>query len=187
MDIEGLGEKLIDRFLELGLLFDLPSIYKLVNHRDQLIGLEKLGETSVDNLLKSIEDSKTCPLDRFLFGLGIRFVGDRGARDLATEFRTLSAFRKATFENLIAIPDVGPRTANEVEEWLQDPANQGLIDDLLNCGVSPIEPEPPTSDQFAGMTFVFTGKLEKFSREAAAGRQDASPRPRARRPAVSRR
>ena len=167
MDIEGLGEKLIDRFLELGLLFDLPSIYKLVNHRDQLIGLEKLGETSVDNLLKSIEDSKTCPLDRFLFGLGIRFVGDRGARDLATEFRTLSAFRKATFEDLIAIPDVGPRTANEVEEWLQDPANQGLIDDLLNCGVSPIEPEPPTSDQFAGMTFVFTGKLEKFSREAA--------------------
>jgi DNA ligase (NAD+) len=167
MDIEGLGEKLIDRFLDLGILFDLPSIYRLHAHRDQMIGLEKLGELSVDNLLAAIEGSKTRPLDRFLFGLGIRFVGDRGAKDLAKEFRSLDAFRNATFESLIAIPDVGPRTANEVEEWLQDPANQGMLDDLLACGVAPEEPEGPKSDQFAGQTFVFTGKLEKFSREAA--------------------
>jgi len=167
MDIEGLGEKLIDRFLELGLLFDLPSIYKLKGHREQLIGLEKLGEQSVDNLLNAIEASKNKPLDRFLFGLGIRFVGDRSAKDLAKEFRSLAAFRQATVEQLVAIPDVGMRTAEEIEEWLQDPANQGLIDDLLACGVSPIEPEAPKSDAFAGQTFVFTGKLEKFSREAA--------------------
>ena len=107
------------------------------------------------------------PLDRFLYGLGIRFVGDRGAKDLAKEFRSLEAFRNATYEQLIAIQDVGPRTAIEVEEWLQDPANQGLIDDLLTCGVSPTEPEGPRSDAFAGQTYVFTGKLEKFSREAA--------------------
>lgn len=167
MDIEGLGEKLIDRFLELGLLFDLPSIYKLKNHREQLVGLEKLGEQSIDNLLSAIEASKTRPLDRFLFGLGIRFVGDRGAKDLAKEFRSLERFRAATQEDLMAITDVGPRTATEVEEWLQDPVNQGLIDDLLECGVAPVEPEGPKSDLFAGQTFVFTGKLEKFSRDAA--------------------
>ena len=167
MDIEGLGEKLIDRFLELGLLFDLPSIYRLKHHRDQLIGLEKLGAQSVDNLLAAIEASKERQLDRFLFGLGIRFVGDRGAKDLAKEFRSLAAFRIATVEDLIAIPDVGRRTAEEVEEWLQDPANQGLIDDLLDCGVAPVEPEGPVSDQFSGQTFVFTGKLERFSRESA--------------------
>ncbi len=167
MDIEGLGEKLIDRFLELGLLFDLPSIYKLKNHREQLVDLEKLGNQSIDNLLAAIEVSKTRPLDRFLFGLGIRFVGDRGAKDLAKEFRSLERFRRATQEELMAIADVGPRTATEVEEWLQDPANQGLIDDLLDCGVAPVEPEGPKSDLFAGQTFVFTGKLEKFSRDAA--------------------
>src|SRR5262249_1628453 len=82
MDIEGLGEKLTDRFLELGVLYDLPSIYRLKDHREQLIGLEKLGEQSVENLLSAIEASKTQTLDRFLFGLGIRFVGDRGAKDL---------------------------------------------------------------------------------------------------------
>ena len=167
MDIEGLGEKLIDRFLELGLLFDLASIYRLKEHREQMVGLEKLGDQSVDNLLHAIEESKMRPLDRFLYGLGIRFVGDRGAKDLAKEFRSLEAFRNATYEQLIAIQDVGPRTAIEVEEWLQDPANQGLIDDLLTCGVSPTEPEGPRSDAFAGQTYVFTGKLEKFSREAA--------------------
>lgn len=167
MDIEGLGEKLIDRFLELNLLSDLPSIYKLKSHREQLVGLEKLGDQSIDNLLAAIETSKTRPLDRFLFGLGIRFVGDRGAKDLAKEFRSLERFRQATQEDLMAIADVGPRTATEVEEWLQDPANQSLIDDLLECGLAPIEPEGPKSDLFAGQTFVFTGKLEKFSRDAA--------------------
>ncbi|MCC7231293.1 MAG: NAD-dependent DNA ligase LigA, partial [Fimbriimonadaceae bacterium] len=167
MDIEGLGEKLIERFLELGFLYDLPSIYRLKDHREDLVGLEKLGEQSVANLLEAIESSKARPLDRFLFGLGIRFVGDRGAKDLAAEFRSLEKLRQANYEELVQVADVGPRTATEVEEWLQDPANQTLIDQLLECGVAPVEPEGPKSDRFAGMTFVFTGKLEQFSREAA--------------------
>lgn len=167
MDIEGLGEKLINRFLELGHLSDLPSIYRLKDRREQLVGLEKLGEQSVDNLLKAIEASKTQTLDRFLFGLGIRFVGDRGAKDLAKEFRSLQRFLEASYEDLLAIGDVGPRTAKEVEEWLQDPANQQLVQELRDCGVTPVEPEGPKSDLFAGQTFVFTGKLEKFSREFA--------------------
>lgn len=167
MDIEGLGEKLIDRFLELNFISDLPSIYRLKDHREELIGLEKLGEQSVDNLLEAIEASKTQSLDRFVFGLGIRFVGDRGAKDLAKEFRSLDRLLAATYEDLIAIADVGPRTAAEVEEWLQDPANQNLVKSLRDYGVTPTEPEGPTSDQFSGQTFVFTGKLEQFAREAA--------------------
>lgn len=167
MDIEGLGEKLIDRFLELNFILDLPSIYRLKDYREELIGLEKLGEQSVDNLLEAIEASKTQSLDRFVFGLGIRFVGDRGAKDLAKEFRSLDRLLAATYEDLIAIADVGPRTAAEVEEWLQDPANQELVKSLRDCGVAPTEPEGPTSDQFSGQTFVFTGKLEQFAREAA--------------------
>ena len=84
MDIEGMGWKSILRFLELGLLSDLPSIFRLKDKRDELVNLERMGDLSVDNLLNGIEVSKTRPLDRFLFGLGIRFVGDRGAYDLAT-------------------------------------------------------------------------------------------------------
>jgi DNA ligase (NAD+) len=167
MDIEGLGEKLIDRFLELNLLSDLPSIYRLKEHREELIGLEKLGEQSVDNLLSAIEASKTQTLDRFLFGLGIRFVGDRGAKDLAKEFRTLDRFLELTYDDLIAVPDVGPRTASEIAEWLEEEENQNLVRALRDCGVTPTEPEGPISDLFSGQTFVFTGKLEKFSREAA--------------------
>lgn len=167
MDIEGLGDKLILRFLEEGLLTDLPSIYRLKDRREDMVNLEGRGEQSTQKLLDAIEASRTRTLDRFLFGLGIRFVGEKGAKDLAQNFRTLAALRQANYEQLIAVPDVGPRTASEVETYFEDPANQALIDDFLSLGVSPIEPEAPTSDLFAGKTLVFTGKLERFTREAA--------------------
>jgi DNA ligase (NAD+) len=167
MDVEGLGDKQIARFLELGLLSDLPSVFELIDHRDTLVGLERMGEQSVANLLAAIEEAKTRPLDRFLFALGIRFVGEKGAKDLALHFRTLEAFRRANFDRLIEIPDVGPRTASEIEQWLEESENQALIDRLLALGVAPAEPDAPTGDLFAGQTAVFTGKLERFSREAA--------------------
>jgi len=167
MDIEGLGDKLILRFLEEGLLNDLPSIYRLKDKREQMVSLEGRGELSTQNLLDAIESSKKRPLDRFLFALGIRFVGEKGAKDLALHFRSLEALRHATYEQLIAVPDVGPRTASEVETFFEDQSNQALIDELLSLGVCPVEPEAPTSDLFAGKTLVFTGKLERFSREAA--------------------
>lgn len=167
MDIEGLGDKLIDRFLETGFLSDLPSIYRLRDLREELIGLDRLGEQSIDNLLAAIEASKQQPLDRLLFGLGIRHVGDRGAKDLAREFRNLEAFRYANYDQLMSVPDVGPRTASEIVEWLESEENQAVLDQLLDLGVQPVELAPPSSDQFAGQTFVFTGKLERFAREAA--------------------
>lgn len=167
MDIEGLGEKQIDRLLDLGLITDLPSIYRLSLRRGELVNLERLGEQSVDNLIEAIEASKRRSLDRFIYALGIRHVGDRGARDLARHFGSLAALRRADYEGLIEVPDVGPRTAAEVEEFFEAPENQAMIDSLLDLGVSPIEAEPPRGDRFAGQTFVFTGKLEQFSREVA--------------------
>ncbi len=167
MDIEGLGEKLIDRFLELGHLTDIPSIYRLKDRRDELIELDRLGSLSVDNLLRGIEGSKARSLDRLIFGLGIRYVGDRGAVDLAKHFRSLERMREATYDDLMAVPDVGPRTAGEVAEWLSEPENQSVLDQLLALGVHPVEPEGPVSDLFAGKTFVFTGSLVKMARETA--------------------
>jgi DNA ligase (NAD+) len=167
MDIEGLGEKQIDRFLEIGLLNDLPSIYELPSKRESLLNLERMGEASVDNLIAAIENSKTRPLDKFLFGLGIRFVGDKGAKDLAQHFRTLESIRSADYDAFIAVPDVGPRTAGELQEYFEEQENQELLDRFLSLGVAPVEAEAPVGDLFAGQTIVFTGKLEQFTREAA--------------------
>lgn len=167
MDIEGLGDKQIERLLELGLLHDLPSIYRLHENREQLEALDRMGKQSVAKLLAAIEASKTRPLNRFIFALGIRFVGDRTAGDLAREFRTLDALRHADYERLLAVPDIGPRTASEIEEWFEEPENRQLLDDLLALGVKPIEAEAPKGDLFAGQTVVFTGKLEHMTREEA--------------------
>ncbi|MEI7576580.1 MAG: NAD-dependent DNA ligase LigA [Armatimonadota bacterium] len=167
MDIDGLGEKQIERFLELGYLTDVASIYRLHSHRAELIELDRMGEQSVDNLLSAIEASKTRPLPKLIFALGIPEVGERGGQDLARAFGTLEALRRAHYDDLVSIDGFGPKTASQVELWFDDEDNQQLIDDLLAAGVSPVEAEAPTGDQFAGMTFVFTGKLEKFTREDA--------------------
>lgn len=167
MDIDGLGEKLIDRFLELGFLTDVPSIYRLPGRRAELIELERLGEQSVDNLFKSIEASCERDLARFLFALGIPEVGEKGARDLAQELHTLDAIRHADYDTLLAIPNIGPRTAAELQEWFAEEENQRVVDDLLALGVRPVESSGPERQDFAGKTYVFTGKLERFPREAA--------------------
>jgi DNA ligase (NAD+) len=167
MDIDGLGSKLIDRFLEIGYLSDIPSIYRLHEKRDELVELDRLGEQSVDKLLANIEDSKVRPLPRFLFGLGIPEVGEGGARDLAQELRTLDAIRHADYDTLLSVPNVGERTASEIQQWFEDEDNRRIVNELLALGVAPVEAEAPVGDLFTGKTLVFTGKLEKFTREAA--------------------
>jgi DNA ligase (NAD+) len=167
MDIEGLGAKQIERFLELGFLTDIPSIYVLVERSEELAALDRMGEQSVANLVSAIEDSKTRSLDRLIFALGIRFVGERTAGDLAREFRTLEALRQCRYDQLIQVADIGPRIASEAEAWFEDPLNQDLVSGLIRNGVSPVEADAPVSDAFAGQTIVFTGKLEQFTREDA--------------------
>jgi len=167
MDIEGLGQKQIERFLQEGFLSDVPSIYRLAEKREQLAALDRAGEKSVDNLLKAIEGSKTRPLDRFVFALGIRFVGERTARDLAAEFGSIEMIREANYERLIAIPDIGPRTASEIEQWIEEPENQALLDALLAAGVQPEPVEKALGGPYEGQTVVFTGKLERLTRDGA--------------------
>lgn len=171
MDIEGLGEKQIVRYLiepeQNPLLTDLPSIYALEKRKEDLLNLDRMGEQSVANLNNAINESKTRPLARFVFALGIPLVGERTAADLAREFRTLDAICHATAEQLDDIPDIGARTAEEIHDWFRDPENAALIDSLLKAGVCPVEGEAPKGDQFSGQTFVFTGKLEQFTREQA--------------------
>ena len=167
MDIDGLGDKLIDRFLDLGFISDIPSLYRIHARREELIELDRLGEQSVDKLLANIEASKERPLPRFLFGLGIPEVGERGAQDLARELRTLDAVRHADYEALLAVPNIGERTASEMQQWFEDEENRRTLDELLECGLAPVEAEGPVGDLFAGKTLVFTGRLEKFTREAA--------------------
>lgn len=167
MDIEGLGEKQVQRFLELGFITDLPSVFRLERHREQIASLEGSGEKSTQKLLDAIAEARLRPLDRVLFALGIRFVGERTAKDLARVFGSIENFRQATYAQLIEVPEIGPRTASEIESWLEEPVNQELIDGLLEGGVTPIASAEPSGDFFAGKTVVFTGKLEVFTRDQA--------------------
>jgi DNA ligase (NAD+) len=155
------------RLLELGYLVDLPSIYRLHQRRGELIELDRLGEQSIDNLLEGIEASKHPPLARFLHALGIPELGEKGSQDLARELRTLDAVRTADYETLVGLPNIGPRTASEIQEFFEESENRRIVDELLAEGVQPEEGAAPESDLFSGQTFVFTGKLERFTREAA--------------------
>lgn len=167
MDIEGLGEKQIARFIEQGWLSSIADIYRLADRKDELLALDRMGEQSTTNLLAAIEASKTQPLTRLIIGLGIPFVGDRTARDLARHFPTLEALRSVTYDDLVTIPDIGPRTASLVEAWFSSEENHELLEALLSLGVSPTTVDAPSGTTFAGKTVVFTGKLERMTREAA--------------------
>lgn len=166
MDIGGLGEKQIARFLELGFLTDIPSIYTLAERAEELVQLDRMGEQSIKKLLAAIEESKVRPLHRVISGLGIPSVGTQTARDLADTFMSLENLLEAEMEELDDVRDIGTRTANEIYNWLRDPDNAKLVRQLVERGVTPIVAER-AGDQFAGQTFVFTGKLEKFTREEA--------------------
>ncbi len=167
MDIEGLGEKQLQRFAELGWITDVASIFRLSTHREEMESLDRMGQQSVSNLLSAIEEAKTRPLDRFIFALGISQVGEKTAKDLAKTFRSVDGLLQVHYDDLIAVSDIGPRTAREIESWFEDPSNRALLAELDACGVSPAELEGPVGDLFAGQTLVFTGKLTQFSREAA--------------------
>lgn len=168
MDIDGLGEKLIDRFLEEGFLSDVPSIYALRDHRENLVQLDKLGEQSVDNLLTAIEVSKMRPLERFLFALGIPELGERSAKDLVRAYRSLEKIQHLSMEELQGIEGFGPRVSAEIWTWFEDEDNRDMIRRLLQAGVAPVELSGAVEGgAFEGKIFVFTGKLEKFTREDA--------------------
>jgi len=174
MDIEGLGDKLVEKLFEESMLTDAASIYDL--RPDALAALERFGEKSAANLIAQIERSKSAGLSRLLFALGIRHVGEKAARLLARRFRTIDAVRDAPEEALMEVPEIGPNTARAVREWFGNAANAALVDRLLAHGVDGREhgePEP-ASGPFSGKTIVLTGTLPGISREEAAARLEGA-------------
>jgi len=161
MDIEGLGEKLIDQLVEAELVHNPADLYRLQS--DQLAGLERMGDKSAQNLLEALEHSKSTSLARFLFALGIREVGEATAATLARHFGTLEALQAAGEAALLAVPDVGPVVAAHIHAFLQQPHNLEVIQALRAAGVHWAETAPVDSiaRPLAGKTFVLTGALSE--------------------------
>jgi DNA ligase (NAD+) len=170
MDIEGLGESLVDQLVTAGLVRDYADVYALTGER--VAALDRMGKKSAANLMSEIGASRKRELSRLLYAIGIRHVGEGGARALARAFRSMAALRAASLEQLQVVPDVGPVVAKAVRAFLDEPANAALIDRLAAAGVR-MEDEaaegPSVADMpLAGQTFVITGTLDAMSREDAA-------------------
>jgi len=171
MDIEGLGEALIDIFVDNGLLITYADIYYLNERREDIIAIERLGKKSVDNLLNAIEESKNKPFDKVLFAIGIRYVGAGVARKLADHFNTIDGLINASEEDLISVPEIGPSIAKSVNQFFINKINIGIIKKLKAAGLK-FELNKSDSIQvkenfFTGKTFVLTGRLNNFTREEA--------------------
>lgn len=158
LDIEGLGEKLVVQLVDSGLVHSVADIYKL--DRDSLIALERMGEKSADNLLVELERSKAPDLDRLLYALGIREVGEVTARALACHFKSLDCLIAASEDDLVEVPDVGPVVASHVYAFFREPHNIQVIEELQQAGLGWKPVEPTTGAQpLAGQTWVLTGSL----------------------------
>ncbi|MDP9148238.1 MAG: NAD-dependent DNA ligase LigA, partial [Acidobacteriota bacterium] len=167
MNIDGLGEKIVDQLVERGLVRDVADLYSLT--LGQLTGLERFAEKSAQNLLDEIEASKKNNLARLIYALGISFVGERTGQLLAEHFSSLEEIAGATVEKLTEVAEVGPKVSAAIAEFFSEPANVQLIKKLLKAGVHPtMEQREVKSDRFAGKSFVFTGGLTNRSREDAA-------------------
>lgn len=169
MDIDGLGEKLIEQLVAGGLVRSLADLYRL--DVPTLSDLERMGKKSAENLVAAVEQSKHRTLDRLITGLAIRHVGTRMSEVLAEHYPTLQKLRDASLAELEATPEIGPVVAASIHDFFRDPDHQRLIDDLLAVGVSP-EPYRPAQRSggslvFAGKTFVLTGTLPKRTRPEA--------------------
>jgi DNA ligase (NAD+) len=167
MDIEGLGDKLVEQLVDEGLVSSVADLYRL--DRDTLVALERMGEKSADNLLAAIDRSRDVSLARFLFALGIREVGESTARNLANHFGTFDALSAASEEALLAVDDVGPVVADHLRQFFDSKASMAVVSELLGeGGIVPASPAVSASEQpLAGQTWVVTGKLEAFSRDDA--------------------
>lgn len=168
MDIEGLGEALVDQLASAGLLKKIPDIYSL--EKTALLGLDRMGEKSASNLLAAVDASRSRPLWRLLNGLGIPHIGTASARDLASHFHTLGALASAPVEALLSIHSIGDVMAEAIHAWFQNPANAALLAALRSSGLNfgeRDEPSAPAGNRLAGTTWVLTGTLSVPREEAA--------------------
>lgn len=167
LDIEGLGDRWVESLLHLDLLKDVADIYHLHEYRETLLGIEKMGEKSVQNLIDAIEASKKTTLARFIYALGIRGVGETTARMLANTFQTLEALKAADIEALKKTPDVGDITAEWIADFFLAPHNIEVLDRLIAAGIHWDAPTAPTRQPLNGESWVLTGTLEQMTRDQA--------------------
>jgi DNA ligase (NAD+) len=174
MDIDGLGEKIVDQLVDGGLVKTPADLYRL--SAEDLAGLERMGEKSAANLVAAIDRSRRTTLARFIYALGIRNVGESTARDLARSFRDIEELMRADVERLQRVPDVGPVVAQSIAVFFAERHNREVIAHLLAAGVRP-EPAAgaaPAGGELAGKTFVLTGTLPTMTREEATAAIEAA-------------
>ena len=172
MDIDGLGERLVQIFIEHGFVSDVADLYTLKGKKQELVEMDRMAEKSVSNLLKAINESKVRPLARVLVGLGIQHIGSEVAELLARQFTTIDNLSKASEEELSAIPSIGPKIAQSVVAYFMNENNLRVIEKLRAAGVR-LEDEPrelPAEQPLEGKRFVVTGPMETFSRSQIEGR-----------------
>lgn len=168
MDVDGLGDKLIEQLVEKQLIGDVSDLYRL--EQKQLVSLERMAEKSANNVISALNHSKQTTLDRFIYALGIREVGDATARSLANHFGNLSAIQSAHEAALEEVTDVGPIVAKHIATFFSQKHNQEVIENLLAAGVHWPDVELKTEQPLKGKTFVITGTLESMNREQAKQR-----------------
>ena len=175
MDIDGVGEKLCQALFEAGLVKDVADLYYLT--REQLLGLERMADKSVSNVLNSIEGSKNRPLSRVIFALGILHIGEEYAELLAENFSSVDDLAKASQEELLSLPSIGPKIADSVVTFFRQEGNKRIIEKLRKAGVrlekEKVEEAKPEELPLAGLEFVITGKLESSTRSEAEARVKA--------------
>lgn len=169
MNIDGLGERIIEDFFNFGFIKKISDIYKLGQHRKDLITLEGFGNKSVDNLLEAIENSKQNSLEKFIFGLGIPHVGAKTSKILASYFKTLDKLINADLEELVSIPDIGDIIAQSITTFFANSDNIEEINRLIEFGINTeyLGKDIEVNDNFKDKSFVLTGTLENYSRDEA--------------------
>lgn len=171
MNIEGLGDKVLEDLYNYHYVSDIPDIYELESHRKELLELEGYGNKKVDNLFASINNSKNNSLEKLLFGLGIKQVGSKMAKTLARTYKTLDNLSNATYEELVEIPDVGEIIAKSIIDYFNDEDNKNIIDRLKKYGINmdyTSGEEVVADENFNGKTFVLTGTLNQITRDKAS-------------------
>ena len=166
MNLEGLGERIIEDFYNMKIITDFPDIYKLKNRRDELIELEGFGDKSIQNLLDAIENSKENSLERLLFGLGIKGIGSKMAKTLAKKYQTIDKLMEASVNEQIDIPDIGPILIQNLKAYFSDPDYLQIINELKDIGLNMnyIGESIKENENFLNKKFVVTGTLNNYSR-----------------------
>lgn len=174
VEVEGLGDKLVEQLVDANLIRTLPDLYRL--GFTTLVGLDRMAEKSAQNIVAALEKSKATTLPRFLFGLGIRHVGESTAKDLARHFGKLDAIMDASEEALLEVNDVGPVVAQSLRTFFDQPHNREVVEQLRACGLhwEEGEPAPREAKPLAGRTFVITGTLPTLGRDEAKDKLEAA-------------